>query len=386
MLMMPRLLQHLGAIFRVHSLDQLFDLVSPESHPTFLQDHRCRLIFERIHFFAYLMAILVPLWLLIDLILLPLNALLPILIIRILSTIGFIYQAKETKWVKNQSNSWLALGLLLINLPISFFVSAYFLLDLPMDDSTILAIQLYSLMPYIAIGILGMFPFTMLEGAMFAVPLSLLVISGWAFYTAHDLLHFLPTIWLLIIMLGIVFVTSTLQLQYMISFIGRSDYDPVTGALTRRSGMENLIRIHEKAAMNNEQMSVALISLDDSQEILDKQGYPTFDHLIQEAAETLHEVLRHNDLLVRWTEHWFLLILPDTDCPGAAITMERIRSKGICTMPDETPVTASIGVVERSNDHIKDVDSLLELLEKRRKEAEHKGRDRAELGSVLPCS
>jgi diguanylate cyclase (GGDEF)-like protein len=221
---------------------------------------------------------------------------------------------------------------------------------------------------------------------MFAVPLSLLVISGWAFFTAHDTLHFLPTVWLLIIMLGIVFVTSILQLQYMISFIGRSDYDPVTGALTRRSGMENLIRIHEKAAMNNEQMSVALISLDDSEKILDDQGYNTFDHMIQEAAETLHEALRHNDLLVRWTEHRFLLILPATDCQGAAVTMERIRAKGIGTLPDDTPVTASIGVVERLNDQIKDVESLLKLVERRRDEAERKGRDRAEFGTVLPCT
>lgn len=379
MLLTTRLLEHLGAIFRVHSLDQLLDLLSPEEHPPFLQEHRCRLIFDRIRFLATIMAILVPLWVLIDLLVLPRDVLLPIVLIRILSTLGFLYQARESKWVKNHYYSWLALSLLLLNLPIAFFSSAYVLLNLPDNQSNHLAIQFYSLMPYIAIGMLGLFPLTMIEGAVLTLPLALLVISGWSFFAASDMLHMLPTVWLLFIVLGIVFVTSSLQLQYMISFIKRSDYDPVTGALTRRSGMENLIRVHQKATMNNEPLAVALIGLDDSQKIIEEYGYSTFDHVVQEAADILRDALRHNDLLVRWTEQWFLLILIATDCPGAAITVERIRSNGIGTLPDDRPVTASIGVVERSVDQIKDVDSLLKLLEQRRGKAESQGKDRAEL-------
>jgi diguanylate cyclase (GGDEF)-like protein len=377
--LMSRLVQHLAATYRIHSLDQFLDLLSPEEHPIFLQEHRSRLLFDRIRFLATLMAILVPLWLLVDLLLLPLDSLLPIAVIRLLSTAGFIWQALESKWIKNQHNSWIALSILLINLPIAFFASAYVLLDLPMTEGNQLAIQFYTLLPYIAIGMLGLFPLTVIEGAMLALPLTLLVITGWSFFAASDLLQMLPTVWLLFIILGIVFFTSTLQLQYMISFTRRSDFDPVTGALTRHSGMETLIRLHEKAVMNNEPLSVALVELDDTKKIIADYGYATFDHVVQEAADILRDDLRHNDLLVRWGEHRFLLILRATDCTGAAITVERIRSKGIGTLPDDKPVTASIGVVERSADHIVDVESLLDLLEKRRGKAKSQGKDRAEL-------
>jgi diguanylate cyclase (GGDEF)-like protein len=379
-----RLQKHLTKTFRVHSLDQLLDLLSPDDHPPFLQDHRSRLVFDRIRFLATLMAFLVPLWLLIDLMLLPTEALWLIVAIRALSTLGFVLQARESKWAKTQRNCWLALCLLLLNLPIAFFLSAYVLLSQPMTENTQLAIQFYSLLPYIAIGMLGLFPLTVLEGAVLTLPLSLLVITGWSFFATVDLLQMLPTVWLLLIVLCIVFVTSTLQLQYMISFIGHSDYDPVTGALTRRSGMENLIRLHEKAAMNNEPLSIALISLDDVKRIISDYGYPTFDHVVQEAADILREVLRHNDLLVRWGEERFLLILRATNCAGAAITVERIRSEGIGTLPDDKPVTASIGVVERAVDQTGDVDTLLKLLEQRRDTAEKQGKDRAVLCQVTP--
>lgn len=386
MSLMSRLVQHLAATYRVHSLDQFIDLLSPEEHPTFLQDHRSRLLFDRIRFLATLMAILVPLWLLVDLMLLPMDSLLPIAVIRLLSTLGFVWQALESKWVKNQRNSWIALSILVINLPIAFFASAYILLDLPMSEGNQMSIQFYSLLPYIAIGMLGLFPLTVIEGAMLALPLTLLVITGWSFFAAIDLLQMLPTVWLLFIILGIVFFTSTLQLQYMISFIGRSDYDPVTGALTRRSGMENMIRLHEKAVMNNEPMAVALVELDDTKKIIADYGYATYDHVVQEAADILRDDLRHNDLLVRWGEQRFLLILRSTDCNGAAITVERIRSKGIGTLPDDKPVTASIGVVERAADRLVDMESLLDLLEERRAKAKRQGKDRAELCQISPAS
>ncbi len=377
--MIPSVLNHLAVTYRIHSLDQLLDLVSPEEHPPFLQEFRSRLLFDRVRFLATLMAVLVPLWLLVDLFLLPLQALLPIALIRILSTLAFIWQARESSWVRNQRNSWIAMSLLLINLPIAFFASAYVLLGQPMDESTQLAIHFYTLLPYLAIGMLGLFPLTMLEGAMLILPLSLLVITGWSFFAAVDLLQMLPTVWLLFIVFGITFFTSTLQLQYMIAFIGHSDYDPVTGALTRRSGMENLIRIHEQSAMGNEPLAVALVSLDDTQKIINDHGYAVFDHVVQEAADILRDDLRHNDLLVRWGEQRFLLILNATDCAGAAITVDRIRSRGIGTLPDGRPVTASIGVVERVCDRLADVSALLQRLEQRRESAERKGKDRAEL-------
>ncbi|MCU7812943.1 MAG: GGDEF domain-containing protein, partial [Candidatus Thiodiazotropha sp. (ex Notomyrtea botanica)] len=279
-------------------------------------------------------------------------------------------------------NSWLTMSLLLINLPITFFASAHYMQTLPHNEANHLAIHLYALLPYIAIGLLGLFPLTAMEGALLTLPLTLITITGWGFYAETDLLQLMPTVWLLFIILGIVFFTSTLQLQYMISLISHSDFDPVTGALTRRSGVENLNREFEKATLNSQSLSVVLVSIDDMQSIIDEYDYATYDHVVLEAADILRDDLRHSDLLVHWSEKRFMLILPSTDCNGATITVNRIRNEGIGTLPDGKPVTASIGVVERQSDSIGDIPSMLELLDQRTQQAKQQGKDRAILCSV----
>ncbi|MEJ2591108.1 MAG: GGDEF domain-containing protein [Candidatus Thiodiazotropha sp.] len=375
--LIKRLLNHLAQTYRIHSLDQLLDLLSPDEHPAFLQEHRSCLIIDRVRFLATILALLMPLWLIVDALLLPRSELTPIVVIRLLSAGGFALLARSWRFPITQRNSWIAIGLLLVNLPITFFASAHILLSMPVTDSGRLAIQLYALLPYIAIGLLALFPLTALEGAMLTLPLALITITGWGYYANADMLQLLPTVWLLFIALGIVFFASTLQLQYMISLISRSDFDPITGALTRRSGMENLVRALERAIMNDENLSVALLEVDDAQSIIAEYDYATYDHVVQEAADILREDLRQNDQLVRWGEKRFLLILPGTHCDGASVTVERIRSKGIGTLPDGKPVTASIGVVERLSDAIADMPTLIQLLDRRREQAEREGRDRA---------
>jgi diguanylate cyclase (GGDEF)-like protein len=307
---------------------------------------------------------------------------LPILVIRVISTTGFILQARSWNLACNHRNTWLMMGLLLINLPITFFASAQYLLSQAGSGTTQLAIQLYILLPYIAIGLLGLFPLTAMEGALLTLPLALITITGWGFYANTEILQLLPTVWLLFIILAIVFFSSTLQLQYMISLISHTDFDPVTGALTRRSGTENLNREFEKATLNSQPLSVTLIAIDDMQLIIDKYEYATYDHVVVEATDILRDGLRNNDLLVRWTEKSFLLILPGTDCDGASVTVNRIRTNGIGTLPDGKPVTASIGVVERRSDGLDEVSSLLSLLEQRTRQAKEQGKDCAILCQI----
>lgn len=372
-----RLAQHLAATYRIHSLDQLLELLSPSEHPAFLQEHRNRLILDRVSFLATLLAIAIPLWFLVDLMLLPQEMIVPIAVIRAVSTLWFVLQAWPWQIAPTKHSAWFTMGLLLLNLPITFFASAHYLLSVEAQDSVTLAIQLYALLPYIAIGLLGLFPLTAMEGALLTLPLAVITITIWSFYAATNLLHLLPTVWLLFVILAIVFFSATLQLQYMISLIGRADYDPVTGALTRRSGTENLARLFENSTMQNEPLSVALVDVDEVQKIIKKHGYATYDHVVQEAADILRDDLRHSDLLVRWGEKRFLLILPNTHCEGAAISIERIHSGGIGTLPDGTPVTASIGVVERIKDEITEWQTVLQLVERRRELAKRQGKDRA---------
>lgn len=369
-------IKHLGINSRIYSMQELDDLLSADDHPDYMRRHRSILLSDRVRFVASLFTLLMPLWIIVDYLLLPLKMLLPIIIIRLFSTGHFYflsrYQTDENKLNKNL----MMLAGLLLNLPITFFAAAFFLTAVPSEELGQLEPQLYTLLPYIAIGLIGLFPLTLIEGMSISFLLVMLTVTGWTFYTTVPMDQLLPTLWLLCIILCVVLFASTLQLQYMIAAITRADHDPVTGAQTRKSGMQSLVKAFEKAHILNQRFSIALVDLDDTQNIITEFDYATYDHVVLEAAEILQDDLRHNDMLVRWGEKVFLLILPDTDCEGAAVTVKRIHAKGLGTLPDGSPVTASISVCERVEDEIEEWGQMLEVVNKRRDGAKKQGKDR----------
>jgi diguanylate cyclase (GGDEF)-like protein len=369
-------IQHLGDNSHIYSVEELDRLISSDEHPEYMRKHRAELLLERIRFIASLISIVIPLWLVVDFLLLPLSVFWPIAVIRLLSTAHFIYLARYRAVQPSLKTSLLLLTGMLVNLPLTFFASAHYLAMVPPEGIYHLTVELYTLLPYIAVGILGLFPLTLLECSALALLLVMLTVTGWNVYSVLPALELLPTLWLLVIILGIVLFTSTIQLQYMVTMVTRADHDPVTGAQTRKSGMQSLAKAFQQAKLHNEYLSVALVDIDNVQNVVAEYDYATYDHVVQEAAEILAEDLRYNDMLVHWGEKVFLLILPGTDCKGVEIIAQRILSQGLGTLPDGRPVTASIGICERSADDLDEWAAMLKQVDERRDQAKRLGKDR----------
>ncbi|MEN8177745.1 MAG: GGDEF domain-containing protein [Pseudomonadota bacterium] len=369
--------EHLGANYRIYTSEQFSDLFSTQRHPTFVNEHRATLSIERVRFFAALFAVLMPLWLVIDYLVFPLELFIQIAAIRAVSTLVFIYQAWPGKTDKSLAACRITLGIFLFNLPITFLTSIYFLSGAQLDGASLLLAKLYALLPYMSVAGLGVFPLTVYETLTYAIPLSMIAIGGWSFFDTATLNQLIPSIWLLLVLVGLVLFSATIQLQYMISLVSRPSFDPVTGALSRRSGLDTLVREYQMALMHNDNFAIALLDLDNVETIIAEYDYSTYDHAILEAAEVLQEELRHNDMLVRWGEKVFLLILPNTDSKGVRITVERIRKKGIGSLPDGKPVTVSIGIAERMIDKAEDWHDLIDLVDQRRDQAKLTGKDRS---------
>ncbi|MCG7942387.1 MAG: GGDEF domain-containing protein [Candidatus Thiodiazotropha taylori] len=369
-------IKHLGVNSRIYSMQELDDLLSAEDHPDYMKKHRAILIGDRVRFVASLFTLLIPLWIIVDYILLPLDVLLPIVVIRLISTGHFYYLSRYKTAENDLKKNLLVLGGLLINLPLTFFASAHFLTPVTDQEMGHLALQLYTILPYVAIGLIGLFPLSVIEGMVISLLLVLLTITGWSYYATVPVDQIFAMLWLLCIILGVVLFAATLQLQYMIALITRADHDPVTGAQTRKSGMQSLVKAFEQAHVHGGNLSIALVDLDNVENIITEFDYATYDHVVVEAADILHDDLRHSDMLVRWGEKVFLLLLPGTDCDGAAITVKRIHNKGLGTLPDGSPVTASISVCERVADHIEEWSQMLEVVNERRDNAKHEGKDR----------
>ncbi len=318
-------LAHLGKNSGITSLQDMNDLLSADEHPAYMRSHRAELLLERIRFLASLFAVLVPLWLVVDYWLLPLNLFWPILVIRLISTLHFVYLATFRANQPSLNSSLFVLVGMLLNLPLTFFAATQFLTSAT-PDTLAPVFQLYALLPYIALGLLGLFPLTLMECAALALPLTLIPMTSMSFLSPLPFAELFPTLWLLVIIFSIVLFASSIQLQHMIALTTRPDYDPVTGAQTRKSGNQTLARAFQRARLQNETLSVALIDLDDTQQIIAQYDYETFAHVIQEAGEILHASLRHNDILVHWSEKVFMLILPGADCQGGRVIAQRIRN------------------------------------------------------------
>jgi diguanylate cyclase (GGDEF)-like protein len=369
-------IKHLGVNSRIYSLQELDDLLSAEDHPDYMKKHRSILIGDRVRFVASLFTLLIPLWIIVDALLLPMQVLLPIVVIRLISTGHFYYLSRYKAAEDDLKKNLISLGGLLINLPLTFFASAHFLTQTTDNEMGQLALQFYTILPYVAIGLIGLFPLSVIEGVIMSLLLVLLTVTGWSYYATVPVDQVYSMLWLLCIILCVVLFAATLQLQYMITLITRADHDPVTGAQTRKSGMQSLVKAFEQAHLLGDNLSVALVDLDNGENIIADFDYATYDHVVVEAAEILYSDLRHSDMLVRWGEKVFLLLLPGTDCEGATIMVKRIHTKGLGSLPDGAPVTASISVSERVADGVEEWSQMLELVTQRRDAAKLEGKDR----------
>jgi len=371
------LFKHLGSGYRVYTLEQFSDLLSTLRHPQYIKEHRSTLIIDRVRFFSALFAVLMPLWLIIDYLIFPLEMFESVAIIRAASTAVFIYQAWPRKIKNSLSSGRIYLGIFLLNLPVAFLSTVYFLGGHGLEGNSLTLIHLYALLPYMSVFGIGIFPLTVYEVLTFSIPLSIISIGGWSIFDTATLIELFPSIWLLLMLVGLTLFSATIQLQYMISMVSRTSFDPLTGAISRRSGIDFLIREFQMALMHNDNFAIALIDLDNLDSVIAKHDYSAYEHVLLEAARMLQGGLRHNDRLVRWEEKVFLLILPNTDSKGVRVTLDRIHRKGISSLPDGESVTASIGSAERMEDHLEDWHDLVKLVDKRRDKAKLSGKDRS---------
>ena len=126
--------------------------------------------------------------------------------------------------------------------------------------------------------------------------------------------------------------------------------DALTGIRNRRAIHEDGAREVALARRSGRAVSLAMLDIDFFKGVNDASGHPEGDRLLKELAALLTGVLRNTDLLGRVGGEEFLIVMPDTDAPGAHILAERCRATiaaRLRTGADATPVTASLGITSR---------------------------------------
>ena len=125
--------------------------------------------------------------------------------------------------------------------------------------------------------------------------------------------------------------------------------DPVTGIYNRQFMDDRITHEIKRAYRYEHSLALILIGINNFRQIGETHGYYSGDLVLKECADCLNEAVRKGvDLLVRYGEEEFLVILPETDAAGAMIVAKRLRiriaTSVIKVYENDIKVTASFGV------------------------------------------
>lgn len=136
--------------------------------------------------------------------------------------------------------------------------------------------------------------------------------------------------------------------------------DPLTGLVNRQQLFETLAREATRQARAKGVFSIALVDIDQFRQLNQQHGYEAGDAVLRAMAATFGSRLRAMDVLGRYGEEAFLLIMPNTPLEGALIKAGRMQEqiaqlaiKGKDASPIK--VSASIGVTAFCQDDTADL-------------------------------
>jgi diguanylate cyclase (GGDEF)-like protein/PAS domain S-box-containing protein len=119
---------------------------------------------------------------------------------------------------------------------------------------------------------------------------------------------------------------ANLELQHAFKELEKlARHDPLTGLYNRRVIDNSLAYEIERSKRGDKGLSVALGDIDHFKLVNDTYGHECGDMVLKELSRVMRESLRLTDVVGRWGGEEFLFILPEADCFGAGIVIERIR-------------------------------------------------------------
>ena len=361
----------------VYTSDQLAELLMDRRHGAPISRHRAAILQSRVYFFCVIFAVLVPTWAVIDLLFLPGELWSELFLIRVLSAAAFAVLAWQARREPDLKRARRLLAGMLAVTPVFYLVSAHWIHAFALTGFAQAVAELYTLLPFVMVAGLTLFPLTLAEFVIYALPM--LAITGYAAYPqdSADIPQAVSTLWLFLLILGVAMFSSLTQLRYMLAQVSRASYDALTGQLTRRAGIDLLDLQFRLAAISDSALSILYFDLDHFKAVNDSFGHDAGDGVLKHAAQQIGSLVRKGDSVIRWGGEEFLVVLPLADPHEANEVVQRIMKSGLGIRPDGQPVTASIGIAEARKDELKDWKAQVELADNRMYSAKTSGRARS---------
>jgi len=356
-------------------------LVWPRRHLPLVTRRRATVIVNRVRLFAFLFAVLTPLWSAVDFLVFPFPLWLNLALMRFAATAAFASLLLYYRPTGNLFDAYRAMALLFL-IPTVFYVASHTMLANHQLTGMSAAIGAgYAFLPFVLLAGLSIFPLTLLESLMISSPILLAQgVSGYLRWPAMDWPSFAGAFWLLVLITGVSTLAGTSQLAFMLVLVRQAIRDPLTGVFSRRSGEEVMDLQFNNATRHEAPMAVAFFDIDHFKSVNDQFGHEAGDKVLIDMTTIVGANLRRGDTLARWGGEEFVLIMPNTDLRQAEAAVQRLRTVGLGLRPDGTPITASIGIAERNADGAEEWRKLVDLADHRMYHAKQTGRNRVVSG------
>lgn len=356
--------------------DELWLLLSPNKHTLLLNRRRAAMIVNRVRLFAFLFAVLTPLWSLIDYIVFDAPLWIYFALLRIVASIAFFSLFLLVQAQGRLRDAYRAMAMLFA-IPSVFYIASHNLLSgQSLDNISASVATGYAFLTFVLMAGLALFPLTLKENLLVSSVIilaqGLVGLLSWATLSWPS---YMGGFWLLILIAAVVALASLSQLAFMIALVRQAMHDPLTGTISRGSGEELINLFWQRAGRNGTHLSIAFLDLDHFKSINDTYGHEAGDKILRDFTRCLNDNKRASDILLRWGGEEFLLVMPDVTLQQAGIMLKRLQQKGFGQRPDGNPLTASIGIAERNSDEVSSEAQLLELADQRMYQAKNQGRN-----------
>ncbi|MBS1191394.1 MAG: diguanylate cyclase protein [Rhodocyclaceae bacterium] len=353
-------------------------LLSPRCHFSPLTRRRASMIVNRVRLFAFLFAVLTPLWSLVDYFVFPFPLWFALAALRLVTSGAFAALVLYASPSGSLAAAYRAMILLFI-IPTAFFVVSHE--TLAAYELTGLSAAMgagYAFLPFVLLAGLSIFPLTLAESLVMVSPMLVMqAMPGLLHWNTLDWAPFVGAFWLLLIISAVAILAGLSQLTFMMAMVRQAIRDPLTGAYSRRCGEEVMEVQFAQAGRTRSSLAVAFLDLDDFKSINDRHGHEAGDQALAGVAVAVMAELRRSDILCRWGGEEFIIVMPNTDLALATRALHRIRSQGLGLRPDGNgPLTVSIGIAEKWADDASDWNALVDIADRRMYRAKAGGRNR----------
>ncbi|MBA2778862.1 GGDEF domain-containing protein [Billgrantia kenyensis] len=340
-------------------LSALRDTLSSRHHSRDFVFAHARYLRSRVLALGLIFALLSPLWIVVDSLVLPAELLRYTLVGRVVLMLGLVGVLLLAYLNQERIRRIRFSAGMLLALPASF----YLLVLLMLPSEHVPNLVGYGFIPFLLVAALSVFPFTLLESllaglAMLALLAFAQMIDG-SWMTGRGM----ESLWLLASLLLVSLAANHFQLSLLLRLYRQATHDPLTGLFNRGALEVHLAKVQawqretegEAGLTGSVPCSVLMLDLDHFKGINDSYGHSVGDRVLCQFAELLVSQTRRHDCVARYGGEEFVIILVGSGQARAMEVAERIRyavEKSEFTDHDGRviAVTASIGVTRLQQD------------------------------------